>query len=226
MKIFYIIVLFVGLDIRPGWTCPTPIFNSLSVQDNFDLKRFLGLWYEIEWLPAEPHSEAEIWRDFYQQFDFENGSTTRLSVPGKARVLNQSSCFSFGPWTIVANNSAKMILERRGSKDTPLLNWPYHVLKTDYSNYALIYGCTSGNFTPTDPCPEPILWLFGRTVSLANEHRSMLSTFIENTLCVNRSRLEITPHSDQPCYRSSAFRFTVSSYALTLIFVYLFYRVH
>ena len=204
MQFFSLLIFIGGLVGGQSANCTTPPLANLTVQENFNLTRFLGVWFEIEWLPGAPHTEDELWRDFYQSFELVEGSTTRLSVSGKARVLNQATCFSFGPWQIIANNSAKMILERKSPNDTTFLNWPYHILKTDYENYALIYGCTSSNVSHAEPCPQPILWLFSRTVTLTGTHRSMLDTFIDETLCVNRTALEITPHSDKSCLRSFA----------------------
>lgn len=228
MKVVATLIFVVGLlSVVESSNCSTPILANLSVVENFNLTRFLGIWHEIEWLPAEPHSEADIWRDFYQSFQFENGSTTRLSVLGKARILNQDECFTFGPWTIIANNSAKMILERKSPNETTFINWPYHIVKTDYDNYALIYGCTSSNYSQTERCSKPILWLFSRSVTLATNHRTMLDNFIDETLCVNRTELEITPHSDKSCLHSfslSQWNFSFNIFILTFV-VEFYFRV-
>lgn len=187
--------------------CTPPALANVSVQSNFVLSRFLGVWYEIQWLPGEPHNELTIWRDYYQSFQYENGSTVRLSVPGKARVLSNDTCFSFGPWSIVANNSAKMLVERQNPLATTALNWPYYVLKTDYDNYALVFGCITSNYSSIDPCLSPILWVFSRKVTLASEYLTMLDGIISNELCINMTRIERTPHSDKSCYSSASSSF-------------------
>jgi hypothetical protein len=108
--------------------CTLPSFDNVTVQSDFNLNKFLGVWYEIQWLPGEPHNESDIWRNYYQLFELENSSTQRLLVPGQAHLLNNDTCFSFGPWSILANNSAKMILETKDLNNTNSLNWPYYIL--------------------------------------------------------------------------------------------------
>jgi lipocalin len=184
--------------------CIKPAFENLTVQLDFNLNKFLGIWYEIKWLPGEPHSESEIWRNFYQSFQLQNSSTDSLLVPGKASILNQEECFSIGTWVIISNNSAKMVLEKKDIISAQLLNWPYYIVKTDYEHYALIYACTSTNYTNTDPCEDPILWLFSRTTSLSNDLSTELDKYMENTLCINLTELEITPHDSESCYSSSS----------------------
>lgn len=198
------LIILLSVLLHLSHACTKPAFSSLATQSNFDLSQFLGIWYEIQWLPGEPHNESTIWRDFYQSYNLESGSSDRLEVPGKARTLSDVTCFSIGPWAIVANNSAKMILERRGPIGTPVINWPFYVITTDYSNYALIFGCTTDNYVPTNPCVDPILWVFGRRRTLAETHLTMINRIIANDLCVNLTHLEITPHGPKSCYTSSS----------------------
>ncbi|CAF1297812.1 unnamed protein product [Rotaria sordida] len=180
--------------------CTIPSFSNLTVQSNFNLQQFLGRWYEIKWLSDEYHNESSIWRDYSQLFQFENNSNQRLLVFGKARLINEENCFSFGPWLIVANNSAKMIVETRDLNSTTKLNWPYVILSTDYINYALIYGCMSKNYIQDNPCDDSIVWIFSRKNSLSDEYLNPLHNIIENILCINVTKLEKTPHSEKSCY--------------------------
>jgi lipocalin len=202
------------LFINKSMACTTPSLANLTVQSNFSLHHFLGLWYEIKWLPGEVHNESDIWHDYSQSFELENNSTNRLLVLGRARLPNEDKCFSFGPWLIIANNSAKMFLEKESLNSTTILNWPYFVLKTDYDHYALIYGCMSENYTHTNQCEEPILWVFSRTIVLSNEY---LDEYIENTLCINLTELELTPHREKSCYISSGL--TICSIDLILLLI-------
>jgi lipocalin len=179
--------------------CTPPAFSNLTVQSNFSLNKFLGIWYEIKWLPATPHNISDIWRSLYQSFQLVNASTQHLLVNGTARLYNKETCFSFGPWSIIANNSAKMILERQDLSVSEPLNWPYYIVKTDYDNYMLVYGCISDNYTQTEPCWEPILWLFSRTPTLSNDYVTTLDQYIVDTLCINLTALEITPQTDTSC---------------------------
>jgi lipocalin len=189
--------------------CIIPSFENLTVQSNFNLNKFLGGWYEIKWVPNVAENPADVWRNLYQSYQLNNSATQELLVTGNARTLNSSDCFSFGPWLIIANNSAKMILKTRDINANNSLNWPYYILKTDYDNYALIYACTSENYTNTDPCIDPILWLISRTTSLSNNYTTALDEYIETNLCINLTKFEITPQDGPLCY--SSFNITSSS---------------
>ena len=221
MKWFLFIGYFIfSINSVNSLNCTQPSFDNLTVQSDFNLNKFLGIWYEIQWLPGEPHNISDIWHNFYQSFQLQNSSTYSLLVPGTARLYNQEKCFSFGPWAIIANNSAKMILQTKDINSTQLLNWPYYVLKTDYDHYALIYACQSNNYIHTDPCDDPILWLFSRTTSLSSDQLTNLDKYIENTLCINLTRLEITPHDGQSCYSSSN---TCIMNLILFVFLFLLY---
>jgi len=206
--------------------CSIPSFVNLTVQTNFSLHHFLGLWYEIKWFSNETSHESDIWNDYFQLFELENNSNDHLLISGKARLSSEEKCFSFGPWLILANNSAKMILEKKDLNSTTNLNWPYYILKTDYNHYALIYGCMSTNYTHNDQCKEPILWVFSRTVLLANEYLIELDDYIEDILCINITRLEIILHSEKSCYTLSSLGLKLSSmnmiFFCILLILYLF----
>jgi lipocalin len=211
------------LLINKSMACTIPKFSSLTVQANFSLNHFLGIWYEIEWFSSEYHNESNIWRDFTLKFEFDNNSSQRLLVPGRARLFPDENCFSFGPWLIIANNSAKMILEKKNLNSSTDLNWPYYILKTDYDHYALIYACVSTNYTLDDQCIEPLLWVFSRTIFLSDEYLNELDDYIENTLCINLTKLETTPHSEKSCYALSSSGSKLYSMSI-ILYLFLIYK--
>ncbi|NWW04090.1 APOD protein, partial [Oreocharis arfaki] len=114
--------------------CPDP-----SVQEEFDINKYLGKWYEIEKLPST----------------FEKGSCIQanysLKENGKFKVINKE---------MLANgkiNEAEGEIMHMDVKQPAKLgvrfNWfmpaaPYWVISTDYENYSLVYSCTN------------LLWLF------------------------------------------------------------------
>lgn len=199
--------------------CTKPSFANLPVQSNFNLNNFLGIWYELQWLPGAPHNASDIWLNYYVSFELANPITQNLLVYGKARVLNNDTCFSIAPWLIIANNSAKMILETQDISSTTLLNWPYYILQTDYVNYAVVYACTSENYTYTDPCNDPVLWLFSRTTSLPIDYLTEFDNYIADQLCINQTQLEITPQDGTSCYSSSSNIHFIN----LILFIFLFF---
>ncbi|KAL6052847.1 hypothetical protein STEG23_013522, partial [Scotinomys teguina] len=114
--------------------CPSP-----SVQENFDVLKYLGRWYEIEKVPSS----------------FEKGDCNQanyvLMENGNIRMLNQerrpdgtiSQVEGEAKYTNLSE-PAKLLV--KFFELTP--STPYWILTTDYVNYALVYSCTT------------IIWLF------------------------------------------------------------------
>ncbi|KAM6063096.1 Apolipoprotein D [Chlamydotis macqueenii] len=114
--------------------CPDP-----PVQEDFDINKYLGKWYEIEKLPSS----------------FEKGRCIQanysLKENGKFKVIHKE---------MLSNgkvNEAEGEIMHMDVKEPAKLgvryNWfmpsaPYWVISTDYENYSLVYSCTN------------ILWLF------------------------------------------------------------------
>ena len=217
MHEFLFIVLLLAID--PSKPCTLPSFAELEVPSNFSLHRFLGRWYEIKWYADETEPDSEIWDDFSQTFELENHSTERLLAFGNARLSYETECFAFGPWSIIVNNSAKMILEKKDSDILSNLNWPYYILKTDYNHYALIYGCMTENYTLEEPCKQPVLWLFSRTVLLSSEYLIELDDYIEDVLCLNLTEIEITLHTAKSCHVVSAMGRRISLMKMDVCFL-------
>jgi lipocalin len=199
-------------------TCTPPSFSTIAVQTNFNLNKFLGVWFEIKWLPETPHAASDIWRNLYQSFQL-NNSSTQIIIPGRARAGDNTTCFDTTSWLVYANNSAKMILQTQDSNSPTFVNWPYYVLLTDYDNFALVYGCGTVNYTYTDPCSNPFMWLYSRTTSLSTVYSTLLDSYIENELCLNLTSLEITPQDGIQCYYSCS----TIHYPALILFIFLFF---
>ncbi|XP_042366803.1 apolipoprotein D-like [Plectropomus leopardus] len=107
--------------------CPQP-----SVQEDFDVTKYMGTWYEIEKLPAM----------------FERGkcnqATYTLLADGTVQVYN-SELLSDGKINSIKgvasikNSSQPAILDVSFFKGLP--HSPYWVLSTDYQSFALVYSC-------------------------------------------------------------------------------------
>uniref|UniRef100_A0A8D2JGQ7 Apolipoprotein D n=1 Tax=Varanus komodoensis TaxID=61221 RepID=A0A8D2JGQ7_VARKO len=113
--------------------CPDP-----PVQEEFDLAKYVGKWYEIEKLPMS----------------FEKGrcieANYSLKENGKVKVVNKELLTGRRLWAEVARCPAGPGSPPEGRcRLSPVMPAaPYWVVSTDYENYALVYSCTT------------FLWLF------------------------------------------------------------------
>ncbi|KAM6900395.1 apolipoprotein Db [Xenentodon cancila] len=111
-----------------GWgPCPTP-----QVQPNFDLKRYLGRWYEIEKLPTS----------FARGKCIEANYSVRKD--GTIQVLNSQF---YKDKVRTAEGTAVIQDMREAAKLGVSFSYftpysPYWVLTTDYSTLSVVYSCT------------------------------------------------------------------------------------
>ncbi|KAG9340082.1 hypothetical protein JZ751_022002 [Albula glossodonta] len=109
--------------------CPVP-----PVQQNFDVAKYMGTWYEVQKLPA------------FFELGKCNQATYTLQPDGVVKVVN-AELLSDGILNAiegtarVKNASEPAILEVNFFEGTP--GAPYWVVSTDYENYSLIYSCTN-----------------------------------------------------------------------------------
>ncbi|KGL81448.1 Apolipoprotein D [Tinamus guttatus] len=114
--------------------CPDP-----PVQENFDITKYVGKWYEIEKLPSNFEKGRCIQANYMQD---ENG---------KLKVINKE-LQSNGKFKEIEGEVTYMEV-KEPAKMGISFNWftpsaPYWVISTDYENYSLVYSCTN------------IIWLF------------------------------------------------------------------
>uniref|UniRef100_A0A8C2XC03 Apolipoprotein D n=1 Tax=Cyclopterus lumpus TaxID=8103 RepID=A0A8C2XC03_CYCLU len=139
---------------HPG-RCPQP-----SVQEDFDVTKYMGTWYEIEKLPAV----------------FERGkcnqATYSLRPDGTVKVLNAELLSNGKRNTIqgvakVKDSSKPAILGVSFFKG--VADGPYWVLSTDYRSYSLVYSCTDYFLFHVD-----FAWILARTRVLTEDVMSRL----------------------------------------------------
>ncbi|XP_038605185.1 apolipoprotein D [Tachyglossus aculeatus] len=109
--------------------CPDP-----PVQNNFNMMKYLGKWYEIEKLPVS----------------FEKGNCIQANYSmkenGKIKVINQEILPDGTVNQVEGEATQANLIEpaKLGVKFFWLMpSAPYWVLSTDYDNYSLVYSCTT-----------------------------------------------------------------------------------
>ncbi|XP_076577695.1 apolipoprotein D-like [Chaetodon auriga] len=136
--------------------CPQP-----SVQEDFNIQKYMGTWYEVEKLPAM----------------FEKGTcnqaTYSLLADGtvsvrNAELLSDRTMNSVDGFAKVKNSSQPAILGVSFFKGAP--DAPYWVLSTDYLSYAVVYSCSDYfGLVHID-----FAWILSRTRALPEDLLSVL----------------------------------------------------
>ncbi|XP_020784894.1 apolipoprotein Da, duplicate 1 [Boleophthalmus pectinirostris] len=112
----------------PHWgPCPEP-----TVQQGFNLKQFLGRWFEIARLPAQFEKGRCIETNFTMKSDSSIRVVSSEIYKGEIKKIEGTGV------TEDMKNPAKLGI----SYSYVLPYTPYWILSTDYVNTALIYSCT------------------------------------------------------------------------------------
>ncbi|XP_028609583.1 apolipoprotein D [Grammomys surdaster] len=159
--------------------CPSP-----PVQENFDVNKYLGRWYEIEKIPASFEKGNCIQANYSLM---ENGNIKVLNkelrpdgmvnqVKGEAKQSNVSE-----PAKLQVQFSALM---------PPA---PYWILATDYENYALVYSCTTFLWL----FHVDYVWILGRNPYLPPETISSLK-YILTSNDIDIDKMTITDQANCP----------------------------
>ncbi|XP_041924592.1 apolipoprotein D-like [Alosa sapidissima] len=130
MAVFFMLVALIvsvnGQTFHLG-SCPTP-----PVQQNFDVGKYLGRWYEIAKLPAV----------------FEKGkchqATYSLLKKGVVKVVN-AELLHDGKVNSIEGQATVTNLAQPAKLDVTLFKGiadaPYWVISTDYTSYSVVYSC-------------------------------------------------------------------------------------
>ncbi|XP_039645803.1 apolipoprotein D-like isoform X2 [Perca fluviatilis] len=195
MKAFQVLFMLLltaaaadGQSFHPG-KCPQP-----PVQEDFNVTRYMGTWYEIEKLPAV----------------FERGkcnqATYSLLADGTVKVHNSELVLNGKINSIegvakVKNSSQPAILAVSFFKGVP--DSPYWVLDTDYQSYSLVYSCSDvfGLFH------VDYAWILARTRVLTEDVISQLHDEMASA-GVNLNRLTVSNQTG--CDQTTAYDFPIS----------------
>ncbi|XP_063075921.1 apolipoprotein D-like [Engraulis encrasicolus] len=135
---------------QPG-KCAVP-----PVQQNFDVGRYAGRWYDIQKLPA-----------VFQKGKCSQATYTARS-DGQISVLNQSlqpdgavTSTVGTAWAPDMNEPAKLVVRFVEGKRPG----PYWVLSTDYESYSLVFSCTQ----LSSEVNVNFAWILSRSRSLPAE---------------------------------------------------------
>ncbi|XP_049454582.1 apolipoprotein Da, duplicate 1 [Epinephelus fuscoguttatus] len=165
----------------PHWgPCPEP-----AVQPAFNLRQFMGRWFEIAKLPAQFEKGRCIETNFTLTTDNSIRVVSSEILQGELRKIVGTGVIED------LKNPAKLGI----SYSYVLPYSPYWILSTDYTNVALVYSCTDIlRLFHVD-----FAWILGRTRTLpdATIQRAM-QIFANNNIDVTR----MIPSKQQGCNKT------------------------
>ncbi|KAI9544478.1 hypothetical protein NQZ68_001351 [Dissostichus eleginoides] len=162
----------------PHWgPCPDP-----AVQTAFNLKQFMGRWFEIAKLPAQFEKGRCIETNFTLKTDNSIRVVSSEILKAELRKIEGTGVVED------IKNPAKLGI----SYSYVLPYSPYWILSTDYVNVALVYSCTDIlRLFHVD-----FAWILGRTRSMPEATvQKAMDTFAKNNIDVSR----MIPSRQQGC---------------------------
>ncbi|XP_035685281.1 uncharacterized protein LOC118421882 [Branchiostoma floridae] len=178
----------------------TCIVDKIPVQEDFNLAKFGGKWYEIA---RVRHHSFRGHPDIVSTggafvFDVKpNGRDASVSYFGKI----DGRCQLMIPGRLMATSydpPAKMTYKFAG------FNYPFDegdlwILDTDYQNYALLYNCLVRNSDGTCRRNMNLAWILSRRPTLSAEMRKKLDQKLYTVCVIPYNRLTNTPHNGDDC---------------------------
>ncbi|XP_029309800.1 apolipoprotein Da, duplicate 1 [Cottoperca gobio] len=175
--VFAFILPLIGAQVPHWGPCPEP-----SVQPAFNLKQFMGRWFEIAKLPAQFEKGRCIETNFTLKVDNSIRVVSSEILKGELRKIEGTGVIED------MKNPAKLGI----SYSYVLPYSPYWILSTDYVNTALVYSCTDIlRLFHVD-----FAWILGRTRTLPETTvEKAMETFAQNNIDVSR----MIPSKQQGC---------------------------
>ncbi|KAK3724619.1 hypothetical protein RRG08_041103 [Elysia crispata] len=140
---------------RMGTECPEP-----AVQQNFDITRYIGRWFEYEKFPNYFEMGARCVIANYTLFPDNTVKVVNVAIQEVSYGLGicpwYRSTVAVGNATVV-DESEPAKLGVRFSEYAPRGN--YWVLETDYDTYSIVYGCSK---MPAVPVYVETAWVLTR----------------------------------------------------------------
>uniref|UniRef100_A0A8W8IA34 Lipocalin/cytosolic fatty-acid binding domain-containing protein n=2 Tax=Magallana gigas TaxID=29159 RepID=A0A8W8IA34_MAGGI len=167
--------------------CPLRV-DSIQVEANFTLDRYLGQWYEIEWMYDGYVDPAFLYEDYTHVYRRQQDGNITDTTRGRDPVHNHG-CLQFSSTIYLTDTPGKMLFNYSNQGD--IVN--YWVVETDYTNYSVVYDCKQLN--PDGTCKTNLAWVYSRHPNLSDDLRARVSHVIEN-LCLNETLFYKTTHKN------------------------------
>ncbi|KAK6174752.1 hypothetical protein SNE40_017971 [Patella caerulea] len=169
--------------------------NTFQTKQNFNLKQYLGTWYEMKWLVPFDVPVADRYLDYRHNYTMNTDNQVLVSITARN---SSKHCLYFNAYLNLTATPGKMVLSLQpdGGGDT----YTYWVIDTDYVNYALTYAC--GEMLPNGTCGKVRSWIWSRKTSISQTLLNSTEVLL-NGLCVDASSLITTSHVEDACSKQN-----------------------
>ncbi|RNA30387.1 apolipo D-like [Brachionus plicatilis] len=164
MKISVALTILSVLKYSESFELFQSCINSPVIPD-FSLNSFMGKWYQVSCIAPIP---MELNFDCIT-IDYQTKSNNVISLNSTGFVPSTTLSFSINGEATVNDFSKPNLLKAEFFKDTgsDLFKRDYHIWKTDYTQYAVVYSCSSN-------------WLYrSQTVVILSRAKSLSSSVQE-----------------------------------------------
>ncbi|XP_053613667.1 insecticyanin-A-like [Plodia interpunctella] len=160
--------------------------TDVKTMEYFQLEKFLGLWYEIERFP--------IWYE-----DYGSCAYKRIQACGRHIEIDHSFIRDGVQYILHVNSSyvpgddAVFVIEHNNIDP---MGVPLTIITTDYTNYAVVYGC---NFNEHIGIKYISAWILSRNSTLDTETRDKARLELNAIPYASVAYLEPVPQSEADC---------------------------
>jgi len=168
------------LAVTTDAACP-----KIPLVKNFNVDKFMGVWYEIQAQPSIFQSIKKCFRSEYKR----NGDTIVVSSKGLNNGNRPASSISRMTLT---STPAKMLTDFVSG-----FTVPYEVVDTDYTSYACVHSCLSFG-----PITNDFFFIYSRERTLSRKKVEHCKSLVRNYPQVRLSQLRSTPQNG--CWKKLA----------------------
>lgn len=204
-------VLVISFQIFSGVGSQGCRVNSFPVQDYFDTNKYLGKWYDMKWYSEVYFDESELFQDYTHEYIRGEGGNLTVLHTGRDPI-DLVDCFQRHSTLYFTGTPGKFLIDERNQGSLS----DFWVIRTDYSNYSVAYGCTTQQQDGT--CIKARAWVFSRKPTLADDLSQEADDQLEK-LCLNLTSFLVTKQTNDctdDINRSTATRTQLTIYLMCL----------
>ncbi|XP_026333313.1 uncharacterized protein LOC113240270 [Hyposmocoma kahamanoa] len=165
--------------------------DNINVVTDFDVGRYLDVWYDIESYPAE-FQEGTCGKAEYKLGPSDTVDVTNTQVVAQRLDIIKGTAVVVSP-----DGSAKLnvTFPIRGTDDT--ITSPYWVLATDYENFALVYSC----YEIDEEYKRVNSWKLSRQqAGLTNESNTIINDVINSVPVLRQEYYQPMSQTPDDCF--------------------------